>query len=427
MVIAPSLGWQQVKVLFRSSLYANSVSLIAANVVNAAFGFFFWTVAARLYRAEDVGLAAASVSVISLVVMLSGLGLDYSMVRFLPRAPDPHSIVNSSLTIGAAAALVLSGAFTVGLDLWSPALVPLRHSVLFVVGLATAAMCTTVSSLVNSVFLTRKRAGFVLAQSAVFGATKILAVIALASVASAAALVGSWALGTVVAVACGVLWLLPRVEGRTYRLRPMVNREAVRTMTRFAFANYVTTVLWSAPMYLLPLLVVNLIGLEANAYFYVASSVSGLLAMIPTAVAMSLFAHGSHEQHRMLQHTFESVRFALWLLVPAIGGVFLFGGNILLLFGRAYSDQATRLLWMLALSTLPMTVNFFFFSVRRVQQRMGVVIVCALWILSITLGLSAVLLPWTGLIGVGVAWFVAQCSVALAILVWYAVSRRGSH
>jgi O-antigen/teichoic acid export membrane protein len=55
--------WQRLKALPRSGLYANSAYLIAANAVNAGFGFLFWTAAARLHRADEVGLAAGAVSV----------------------------------------------------------------------------------------------------------------------------------------------------------------------------------------------------------------------------------------------------------------------------------------------------------------------------------------------------------------------------
>jgi O-antigen/teichoic acid export membrane protein len=152
-------------------------------------------------------------------------------------------------------------------------------------------------------------------------------------------------------------------------------------------------------------------------------SVGGLLAMVPTAVSMSLFAHGSRDETDLFQRTFESARFSLLLLAPAIAGIFLFGGKVLLIFGRVYSDAGTRLLWMLALSALPLTVNYLFFSVRRVQQRMSVVIAGTVWVLMVTLGLSVFLLPKVGLFGAGIAWFTAQTSLALVILGRFALNR----
>jgi len=46
------------------------------------------------------------------------------------------------------------------------------------------------------------------------------------------------------------------------------------------------------------------------------------------------------------------------------------------------------------------------------------------WILVATLGLSVVLLPRVGLVGVGAAWLAAQASVATVLVARYAPSGR---
>lgn len=420
---AARLNWWTRARVWRSSLYVNSYYLMAANVVTAAFGFLYWTAAARLYPPAEVGLAAATISAVSLVSMLSVLGLDYAMVRFLPSAPDPQGIINSSLTIGAGAALVLSVVFLAGLAVWSPALLPLRENVPLASSIVGAAVFTTITSLLAGVYLARKRAGLVLAQASVFSITKVLLALGLSAVAGAAGLLGAWTLGLALAVASGISVFLPRAEGVRHGFRVTLRREVINDMTHFAFANYVSILLWSGPGLVLPLLVINMMGPAANAHFYVAWSVGGLVAMIPAAVSMSLFAHGSYDEAQVIRRAFDSAKFALLLLVPAVGAVFLLGDRVLLIFGKAYSEQATRLLWILAASALPMTVNLLFFSVRRVQQRMAGVVASTLWILVVTMGLSAILLPRFGLLGAGLAWFAAQASVAIVILTRYLLNR----
>lgn len=71
-----------------------------------------------------------------------------------------------------------------------------------------------------------------------------------------------------------------------------------------------------------------------------------------------------------------------------------------------------------------MTVNFLFFSVRRVQQKMAGVVGSTLCILVVTMGLSVLLLPRMGLLGAGLGWFAAQSSVALVLLARLAFDRR---
>lgn len=239
----------------------------------------------------------------------------------------------------------------------------------------------------------------------------------------AVGLVGAWVIGLGALAAAGLGFFLPQALGGRYRFWPVVAREVVNDMAHFAFSNYISAVLWSAPMLLLPILITNLSGPETNAYFYVANSVGGLLVMIPAAISMSLFAHGSHDATDLARRGVEAAKVSLALLAPALAGVFLFGEKVLLVFGRAYSAEGTRLLWVLALSTLPLTVNFLYFSVRRVQQRMAGVLASTMSVLVVTLGLSVVLLPRVGLLGAGIAWFAAQASVAAVVLGRFVINR----
>ncbi len=409
---------------WRLSLYANSFYLMAANVGNAAFGFLFWTAAARLYEPREVGLAAAAVSAVGMLGMLATLGLDQAMVRFVPGSADPGRIVDSSLTAGAAAALLLGLAFAGGLGLWSPALLPLRQSPLAAAALVVATVGATVLGLLSGAFLAWKRAELGFVQSLVFNVIRLALAVAFAAGRHVTGLMGAWAFGLAAAVAWGITGGLSRAAGGGYRFRPALERSALADMTHFAFANYVTTVLWAAPAYLLPLLVANLAGAEAAAYFYVATAVGGLVAMVPWAVSSSLFAHGSHDEGKLVRFTLESGRVVLLVLVPAVVVLWLAGDRVLLLFGRAYSAEGTWLLRLLALSTLPLAVNFLFFSVRRVQRRMAPVVACPAWILAVTMGVSVILLPRVGLVGAGMAWLAAQSSVAAVLLARYVLSGR---
>jgi O-antigen/teichoic acid export membrane protein len=398
--------------------------LIGANTANAAFGFLFWTAAARLYRPEDVGLAAAAVSAVSLLAMLSGLGLDYALIRFLPGVSRPQEIINSSLTIGSIVALFVAAVFLSGIGFWSPPMMPVRANPVYAASLVIAVIATTTVGFMAAIYLSRKNARLVFGQSLVFGTGKVAAVILFAMAgAGAAGLLGAWVVGLIAAVSVGLAFFLPHGEANGFRFEPMVIRGVVNEMTHFASANYVSAVLWSAPASLLPILITNVAGTEANAYYYVASSVSGLLAMVPIAASMSLFAHGSRNATDLIRSAVQSARFSLVLLVPAIVGIFLIGGKVLLIFGRAYSDAGTRLLWILALSTLPLAVNYLYFSVRRVQQRMAGVVAGAVWVLVITLTLTLILLPRVGLPGAGIAWFAAQASLAAVILGRFVLNR----
>jgi O-antigen/teichoic acid export membrane protein len=392
--------------------------VILANGATAGFGFVFWTLAGRLYPAREVGLVAALVSVGGLLAMLSVVGLDYGVVRYLPQADDAARLINSCLWVTGVAAVGISGIYLGRVELWSSSLRDLRRVPWLGPELAVVVLLTALSGVLSGVFLARKRASFILAHAVVFGAVRAAGAALFGSLvlhAHARALLGAWGAGLAAAVAVDMLVFLPRAEGGRYRFRLALAGSDLLDMASFAFANYLTTLLWSAPGLLLPLLVVHLAGLQANAYFYVAWNATALLAMIPTAASLVVFAHGSADAAHLPRRILEGGRLALVLLVPAVAAVLVGGDRLLWVFGPAYAHQGTRLLSLLALSALPLTVNVLFFSIRRVQQRMAGVVACAAWILAATLGLSVVLLPGMGLVGVGIAWLLAQTSSAAVL------------
>ena len=80
-------------------LFKNAYFLMLSSITSAGSGFFFWLIAARFYSTADIGLASAIISAMGLISMLSLLGFDISLVRFLPEREDKQELINSCLTI----------------------------------------------------------------------------------------------------------------------------------------------------------------------------------------------------------------------------------------------------------------------------------------------------------------------------------------
>ena len=79
-------------------LFKNAYFLMFSSLTSAGSGFF-WLIAARFYSTADIGLASAIISAMGLISMLSLLGFDISLVRFLPEREDKQELINSCLTI----------------------------------------------------------------------------------------------------------------------------------------------------------------------------------------------------------------------------------------------------------------------------------------------------------------------------------------
>ena len=77
-------------------LYRNSLYLISNSTILALTGFVFWTLAARLYPVDSVGLASAAISAMGVLSLLATLGLDYALLRFLPDSGEQATAFRTS-------------------------------------------------------------------------------------------------------------------------------------------------------------------------------------------------------------------------------------------------------------------------------------------------------------------------------------------
>src|SRR5690242_5878766 len=90
--------WQRGLHLFaQDSLFRNSVFLIASTAIMSVLGFGFWLFVAHLYTPEEVGAASALIAVATLLGNISLLGLDASLVRFLPTSKSQSRDINSAI------------------------------------------------------------------------------------------------------------------------------------------------------------------------------------------------------------------------------------------------------------------------------------------------------------------------------------------
>jgi len=402
-----------------SPLYANALYLMANSVASAGLGFVFWMLAARLYEAEDIGLCSALVSAAMFLSFIGTLGLDYGLIRFIPTSKGRlGALINSSLTLSGLASVVLALIFLVGLRLWSPALLFVREHSLFLLSFIGFVVIVALSYQVDAVFIGRRRGGLVLTRGLIFSLGKLVAVIGLAMSSRAFGVFGiftSWSLSLAVAFVLSLFVFLRRVCPG-YRPAPALGPQIMKEMLPFSLANYVGEGFWRSSSWLLPLMVVHVLGAETTAHFYIVWSMAGLLSAISQATSLSLLAEGSHREDRVHEEFNRSLRLVAILLLPAMAFIFVAGNPLLLLFGRQYSDAGTHLLWVLIPAAVPTSFNFLCLGVARVQRRTKEITLVTGSVTLGTLALSYALLPRLGIVGAGVAWLASQTGVALVLV-----------
>ena len=400
---------------FRIPLYTNAFYLMLNSVVVSLLGFAFWMIVARFYTVSEVGLAAAIIAAMVLLANLSNLGLGFGLIRFLPTVKDNATpMINSSFTLAGLVSLVAALVFLAGLGFWSPTLAFLRQHSVFFVSFVLFTIAFTLFRLLEQVFIAKRRAKFTFIQGVITSVLKIPIPIILVAFFGVFGIFASAGIAISVAVLVAMLWFLPRVQ-KGYIPLPTMHIQVINDIARYSLGNYFANLLWLAPGLLFPLMVVNTLGAEMNAYFYIAWAIAAVLFMIPSSISLSLFAEGSYERGLLRANTMKSLKLCLIILIPAILLIFIIGDKLLLLFGQAYSQSATTLLWLLALSTLPLTINYIFLSIKRVQKDIRGIIIISVAITVIALSLSYFLMGKMGILGVGIGWTIGQTIVALVV------------
>ena len=406
---------EKLKQTVATPLYSNAFYLMLNTGVLALLGFFFWMIVARFYTEAEVGLSSAIISAINLVAIISVVGLNISLIRFLPHADKPQDLINSCYTLSGLISLAVAGIFLAGLGFWSPALAFVNQHAVFASAFIVFTILWTLSGMVDFTFVARRRADFVLSKNTIFSVLKLPLPILFVLFFHTFGIVASWGIAAAVAVAVSIFLFLRRVQD-SYKPVPTLKLSLLKDMWRYSGGNYLASLFAGCPAFILPLMVVNILGAEQNAYFYIGWMMAGLLFAIPRAVSQSLFAEGSHFEDKLRENVTRSVKLTYLLLVPAVIVLILAGKWVLLVFGQSYSLNGLHLLWVLSLSSLPLAINSIYFTILRVTGRIKELV--AIWgfiALSVLLA-SYLIMPVTGIIGIGYAWLGAQAVVAIYVL-----------
>jgi len=413
------------KAFLRVPLYRNALYLMIANIVNAFLGFVFWIIVARFYNVEDVGLASAAISSILLLASFSHLGLGSGLVRFLANAgKSANSMINTCLTISSLVSIIVAIIFIAGLGWWSPELIFIKQNPIYLAAFICFIIVATLSIIVDTAFIAQRRAGFVLAKNLIFSLLKLALPISLAVFFQSFGILASVGVSMGLALAISLFLFLPRVQPGYFPVFT-VRKKLVSEIMPFSFTNYISNFLWAAPIYILPIMVVSQLGAEANAYFYIAWSIACVLFMLPSAFSSSLFAEGSHDEKKLGFNTWRSLRLIFLIMVPVVALIIIFADKFLLIFGSAYSESATVLLRIMALSALPLAINIIYLAVKRVEMKLKLIIGLTAFLAVGTLGLSYLFLHSLGINGVGIAWLIAHSVVAAGIIAQAIWRRRG--
>jgi O-antigen/teichoic acid export membrane protein len=411
---------RRLAVHLRLPLHRNGYALVASTLATSGLGFFYWAIAARRYSPAHVGVNAALITTMMFLTNFASLNFTDVLNRFVPvSGARTTRLVRWSYTValalgGAAATVFMLG---LALNLWGKSFTEVLHGPVLGITFVVATMLWVVFVLQDAVLVGLRRASYVLTENALYGIAKIVLLVVLASVAPTNGIFLSWTAPLLVVVVAINLLLFGRFLPEHAREPVEAAEEVARNhVTRFLVADYIASMLWTATIWLLPVLVLATKGKSASAYAYISWTICYTLYLVSRNMGMALTTEGARDPARLAEHTRATLLGTGRIVVP--GALVLFAGApwFLEIFGAEYAKHATGLMRLLALSTIPALVPLTFVSVARVQRRLRAMVVVSAATTVPVLVLAPILLHTSGLAGAGLAWLIVQTAVAVVLL-----------
>jgi O-antigen/teichoic acid export membrane protein/aminoglycoside phosphotransferase len=400
-------------------LYRNGYALVASSLLTSALGLAYWVVAAHAYPPAAVGVNAALISAMTLLTSIAQLNLKGALNRFLPRAgPAAGRFVIRSYLLALGVTAVASVIFIAGLNIWSPRLAFLADRPELALWFVAGTMAWTVFVLQDSVLAGIRQAAWVPAENLVFSIAKLALLVAVAAAFPTLGVFVSWSLPAILLVVPVTLLLFRRlIPAHVRQTRGREQPAGTWGVARYAAADYAAYLVWAGTGAVMPLIVLQQLGPEANAYFFVSWSIAYSLYLISSGMGMAMLAEASLEPAQLRTHWRRTIVESARLVVPGALAVAAGAPLILGLMGGSYSAEAVNLLRLLALSAIPFIIVAAHVNAARVENRMRVVVGTFAALCGLVFALGLPLMDGLGIVGLGVAWLAAQSAVAATIAI----------
>ena len=406
-----------------NTLFANSINLMLASGITAAFGFIFWVIVAHSFRTEAVGLATTLLSVASLLSLLGLAGFDTVFLRFLAKSKKRNEHINSGLIIAGVASAIIAGLFCLLVPVLSSKLTFVSHNPEYVAAFILVTVFMTWNTLTNAILIAYRRTSFVLVIDLIFSVLKISLpfIVRSGGPMTIFVIVG---ISQLVNVLLSVAVLMKYFE---YMPSFKINFSIVREKLRYGSAMYAANILNLLPDTALPLIVLNNLGAAAAAYFYIAFSIANLLYTIAFSTSQVLLAEISHDEEHFAQHLRKGLLIVSGLLIPAVVLMVVFCPFILNFFGHSYRGGATVILRLLSVSGLAVMLYSLLSTVFKQTKNLKAMLLMTGTNALVIVGLSLVLVKSYGLIGIGWAWLIGTVIATAFGYIALAVKKRLQH
>jgi len=402
----------------RTPLYRNGYALMVSTAATSGIGAIYWFIAARTYPPDLVGRYSAAVAAMLFLAGAAGLFLDGAMVRFIPRAGKaaPRLILLAYL-ISALAAALAAGLFLVGIHFWAPALAFLTQDPWLYVGFILGTVIIVIFAEQDGALTGLRQATWVPLENSIYAVLKIVMLIPLAWLLPQYGILASWIIPAVPLIGLVNLLIFSRLVPRHIEAsKDGAEPLRVGQVATYTAGNYFSYLFANASMLLPPVMVLQMVGAKASAYFYLPWIIAGSLRLFAANMSNSLVVEGAIDKEKTVDYFKQALINMVRLLLPIVVVLFVFAPLILSVFGKDYSVQGIGLLRWLLIGSFPGAMVSLYTGLIRVQNRVRRTVLIQGIMTFMLLAQSYFLLPRYGITAVGWAWLATHSLMALIIL-----------
>jgi O-antigen/teichoic acid export membrane protein len=408
----------------RSGIVKAFSSLVGAQVIAALLGYLFWVVIARGMSSEEIAVAHASVSVMSLIGIVASLGYGTLLLSELPaqRAGQRRTTLRNAFVVVLIASAVLGigwclAAPLIG-DTFQRAVSSPGSAALLVVG----AGASSVGYVLDQAVVGLGRPGLQVTRNVVASSLKfpLVLLLIMAGYRTHLAVLTAWVLPLVLSLF--VVWRrggLSNVAGIPDRLGDHVRRYA-----RAALLNHALNLALAASSLFLPLIAAGLLSAREYAAFSLTWLVATFVFTPAFMLAIALFATSVDDELAYRLQARRTLPSGIAIGVLCYAGAALLARPIMATFGQSYVAQGVVILRIVALGGIALVVKDHLFALLRVRRQMGIAALIGLLGLVLELSGAAVGALLHGATGLSAGWLCALYLQALVMVPFVLPNRR---
>lgn len=408
-----------VRRLATDGLYRNSLFLFMSNGYLAVTGFLFWSVAARQFPAEVVGVMSVLISSSTFIASASIFGLDHTLIHYLGKHKDKtKTLLHTALSIGGIGAIIISLLYLAAVPLIASEIAFIATSAGWLAAFLLFMFITTWNTMLGSVFIGLRITHFVFFTALFFGISRIVLLFPFTT-EGLKGLFAAYGISLSLSVLISFTFLF---FAKRYIFVPRITKQTVQLIKGYSLKTYMASLLATLPPLVTPLLIISLLGSAEVAYYNMPFMIIGILTIIPLATSQSLFAEGVEGGGDLKRHIVRALKLIYALLIPAAIGVIVLGNWVLGIFGEAYAQHGYVLLVLLSAAALLKAATFPLLTILRITGNVKEIILATfLYVAVFIVAVYSSLSVFHNLTSVGVAALVAE---AVGLMVYIFTVRR---